>query len=113
VTQATRGLVGRRPPYLYMDEVADLLNRATKSNAWTSGSVRKLLSAQGAATPLPGDPAGTHRRHMWVTTRAQIREVLPVLYAAILRSLSASGETESDSDEEGVASAGERSGVIG
>jgi hypothetical protein len=69
-----------------MDEVADLLNHATQSNAWSARSTRRFLSVRGAAEPLP-DPVIPRKRRTWVTTRERLREVFPAMYEAILRSL--------------------------
>lgn len=81
-----QGLVGRRPPYLFMDEVADLLNRASKANGWTTRSVREFLAARGAAEQLPPSAIRRTARRQWVTTREKLREAFPVLYETILRS---------------------------
>ena len=68
-----------------MDEVADLFNRATKSNRWTARSARRFLAARGAAKPLPPLPHRRTPRRPWVTTRDALREAFPDLYVAILR----------------------------
>ena len=71
----TTGYVPRAAPYIHLDELADLLNKAAGKNVWDARRVRRTLGPAGAMVRIG---------HRWVTTRQRLRDAFPDMWGEIL-----------------------------
>jgi len=79
----TRPTILRSLPYIFTDELADLLNEVAGRCLWDSQRVRRLLARTGAGEKVGG---------RWATTRDRLREHCSDLWAELVPRLE--GETD-------------------
>jgi hypothetical protein len=91
--------VARAHPYIAMDEVADLLNRAAGKNTWDARQARAILGRGGALVKLG---------ERWFTTRRRLRAAFPDLWDELMVDL---GDDDAGEPPETSEDIGRRSGA--